>query len=397
MCRPPGTKPASHLAMADTPAKRTLHWHSWQARARQKPLALALVYACIVIYASLYSTTAWQDRGLDLFHFLEGRWPKYWTWQDAWFNVLAYMPLGFLLSLSPIHRPWPWARVLLPLLAGLLLSASLEALQTFIPGRVSSGLDLTLNTAGTLLGSALALIFGPRLLALAGDARRKLEVQRLSAEAGLILLWLWLFAQISPETVFFGLGDLRALLSLPTALAFSPALYSQLETAVVAMQTLVVTFLIQAVLQRIGLPRLYVFFSAVTILSLGVLIRVISSWLLIGQAIGAPDVARWVALTPGGIDGLLVGVALAIFALFISGNWQLPIAAMLLMAATVLVNLMPTNPYSISALTVWQQGHFLNFNGLTRLIAALWPYLTLLFLVWADRRRNSPSTSGSAL
>ena len=397
MCRPPGTKLASTMTMADIPAKRPSSWHTWQARARQKPLALALVYGWIIVYASLYSATAWQDRGLDLFYFLEGRWPKYWTWQDAWFNVVAYMPLGFLLSLSPTHRSWPWARVLIPLLCGFLLSASLEALQTFIPGRVSSGLDLTFNTAGTLLGSGLALIFGPRLLALAGDARRRLEVQRLSAETGLILLWLWLFAQISPETVFFGLGDLRGLLSLPTALPFSPALYSQLETAVVAMQTLVVTFLIQAVLQRVGLRWYMVFFAATGTLAVGVLIRVVSSWLLIGQTIGAPEVARWVALTPGGIDGLLIGLVLAVPALFLAGNWQPPIAAMLLMAATVLVNLMPTNPYSISALTVWQQGHFLNFNGLTRLIAALWPYLTLLFLIWTDRRRNSPAASGSAL
>lgn len=397
MCHPPGMNPAISKPMADTPPKQSQHWHSWLARARQKPLALALVYACIIMYASLYSASAWQDRGLSLFYFLEGHWPKYWTWQDAWFNVLAYMPLGFLLSLSPTQRPWPWARIFLPLLTGFLLSASLEALQTFIPGRVSSGLDLTLNTAGTLLGSTLALIFGPHLLALAGDVRRKLEVQRLSAEAGLILLWLWLFAQISPETVFFGLGDLRGLLSLPTALAFSPALYSQLETAVVAMQTLVVTFLAQAVLQRVGLRWFSIFLAAVTILLCGVLIRVVASWLLIGQAIGAPDFARWVSITPGGIDGLMIGLALAIPALFLSGNWQPPIAAMLLMAATVLVNLMPTNPYSISALTVWQQGHFLNFNGLTRLIAALWPYLTLLFLVWTDRRRNTPDASGSAL
>ena len=55
-------------------------------------------------------------------------------------------------------------------------------------------------------------------------------------------------------------------------------------------------------------------------------------------------------------------------------------------APNVLVNLMPINPYSPTALTVWRQGHFLNFNGLTRLIAALWPYLTLLFLVWTDRQ-----------
>jgi hypothetical protein len=163
------------------------------------------------------------------------------------------------------------------------------------------------------------------------------------------------------------------------------------------MQTLVVTFLIQAVLQRAGLRWFSVFFAATTILAIGALIRVVASWLLIGQALGAPEDTRWVALTPGGVDGLLIGLALAVPALFLSGNWQPPIAAMLLMAATVLVNLMPTNPYSISALAVWQQGHFLNFNGLTRLIAALWPYLTLLFLVWTGRYRNTPTTTSSAL
>ena len=175
------------------------------------------------------------------------------------------------------------------------------------------------------------------------------------------------------------------------------SLYSQLETVVVTMQTLVVTFLIQAVLQRLGLRWFTIFLAAASILALGVVIRVAASWLLIGQAIGVPEATRWVALTPGGIDGLLIGLALALPALFLSGNWQPPVAAMLLMAATVLVNLMPTNPYSISALTVWQQGHFLNFNGLTRLIAALWPYLTLIFLVWADRKRNNPNASGSVL
>lgn len=397
MCRQPVTNLARTMIMADTTADRASRWHLWLSRARQKPLALSLVYACIIVYASLYSATAWQDRGLDVFYFLEGHWPRYWTWQDAWFNILAYMPLGFLLTLSPKHRSWPWARVLLPMLIGFLLSACLEALQTFIPGRVSSGLDLALNTTGTLLGSMLALFSGPRLLSLAGDLRRTLSVRRLSAEAGFILLWLWLFAQISPETLFFGLGDLRGLFALPPALAFSPSLYSQLETVVVTMQTLVVTFLIQAVLQRLGLRWFTIFLAAASILALGVVIRVAASWLLIGQAIGVPEATRWVALTPGGIDGLLIGLALALPALFLSGNWQPPVAAMLLMAATVLVNLMPTNPYSISALTVWQQGHFLNFNGLTRLIAALWPYLTLIFLVWADRKRNNPNASGSVL
>ena len=52
----------------------------------------------------------------------------------------------------------------------------------------------------------------------------------------------------------------------------------------------------------------------------------------------------------------------------------------------VLVNLTPYNPYSVAALAVWRQGHFLNFNGLTRLTATLWPFLALPALVLLARR-----------
>lgn len=371
--------------ISDNPAQG---WRRWLLRARQKPLALSVVYACIIIYASLYTAMPWQDRGVDLLGYLNGHWPRYWTWQDVCFNVLAYAPLGFLLALSPQHTRWPWARTWLPLMAGFLLSATLEALQTFLPGRVSSGLDLALNTAGTLFGISIALFFGPGILSLAGTLRRRLNIRRLSAETGLILLALWLFAQISPEIVFFGFGDLRGLLALPTAFPFSPDFYSQLETTVVTLQVLVMVFLVQAVLQRLHLGGTVILATAFCIIALGVLIRISASWLLLGPAIGASEVARWAALTPGGLHGLVIGILLSLPVLMLPGRWQMPLASMLLMAATVLVNLIPINPYSVTALTVWRQGHFLNFNGLTRLIAALWPYLTLIFLVWADRQHQ---------
>jgi len=386
MCHRPGMRPTRNMTAPDITDKPARGWHSWLRRARQKPLVLSVVYACIIIYASLFAVTPWQDRGVDLLGHLHAPWPRYWTWQDACFNILAYAPLGFLLALSPQHTRWPWARTLLPLTIGFLLSATLEALQTFLPGRVASGLDLMLNAAGTLLGVAVALFFGPYILAQAGELRRRLNIRRLSAETGLILLALWLFAQISPETVFFGFGDLRGLLALPTALPFSPALYSQLETTVVTLQILVMVFLVQAVLQRLHLGGPAILASAFCIIALGILIRITASWLLLGPAIGSSEVARWAALTPGGLHGLAAGLLLSLPVLMLPVRWQMPLASMLLMAATVLVNLMPTNPYSVTALTVWRQGHFLNFNGLTRLIAALWPYLTLAFLVWADRQ-----------
>lgn len=363
-------------------------------RLRQKPLALSAAYIGIIIYASLYANHSWRDNGIGVLDFIAGSWPRYWTWQDAWFNVLAYFPLGFLLALSPQHRLSPWARMLIPVLIGFLLSASMEALQTFIPGRVSSSLDLLFNTLGTLSGATLALFCGPGLLASAGRLRTHLGVQRLGAESGLLLVALWLFAQISPETLFFGLGDLRSLLALPPALPFSPDQHILLETLIAALQTLVVAFLLRGVLERLSLTRLQQFLAMAGLLILGVGIRTLASWVLLNNLPLFGETARWAALTPGGLTGLMIGISLVFPLLYMPVSWQMPLAATCLMAATVLVNLMPINPYSPTALTIWRQGHFLNFNGLTRVIAALWPYLTLLFLVWADRQRASevPST-----
>ena len=68
------------------------------------------------------------------------------------------------------------------------------------------------------------------------------------------------------------------------------------------------------------------------------------------------------------------------------GPWRIALAGLALMAGTVLVNLTPPNPYSVAALAAWRQGHFLNFNGLTRLTASLWPFLALPALILLGRR-----------
>jgi hypothetical protein len=68
---------------------------------------------------------------------------------------------------------------------------------------------------------------------------------------------------------------------------------------------------------------------------------------------------------------------------------RLATAAVLFMAATVLVNLAPPNPYLAEILKLWHQGHFLNFNGLTRLVTLLWPFAAIGYLiVLAARRRD---------
>ncbi len=91
-------------------------------------------------------------------------------------------------------------------------------------------------------------------------------------------------------------------------------------------------------------------------------------------------------LTQGAGLGLTVGATLLAVLLFLPATWRIAVAGMALMAGAVLVNLAPANPYSIAALATWRQGHFLNFNGLTRLTASLWPFLTLPYLMLLGRR-----------
>jgi hypothetical protein len=68
---------------------------------------------------------------------------------------------------------------------------------------------------------------------------------------------------------------------------------------------------------------------------------------------------------------------------------------LLLMAATVLVNLAPENPYFANALQQWPQGYFLNFNGVTHLVSLAWPFVALFYLMLlaprlAEERRDRP-------
>lgn len=68
---------------------------------------------------------------------------------DVIANVLLFLPLGFLARLSGLRGPRVAAAT------GIALSAGLEALQTFLPGRYPSPVDVVANGAGAWLGALL--------------------------------------------------------------------------------------------------------------------------------------------------------------------------------------------------------------------------------------------------
>jgi VanZ family protein len=340
---------------------------------------LAPSYTLLIVYASLYPFADWRDTGVPIFAFLGAAWPRYWTVFDLVTNAFAYLPLGFLWVAV---GPGSWQRWLVApvvLIAGSGLSLSMETIQNFLPSRVSSNVDLGCNALGTLLGVLAGLRWGSALRdgGSIDTLRDRFIVRGRSGDYGLLLIALWLLAQLNPEILLFGTGDLRRLLDLPASMPFNAERFSRLEATIAAANALAVALLAAILLQ---VPRRA---PLVGLILLALAVKMLAAAILINPS----EYAHW--LTPGNSVGVAIGTALAMVAMLLPRVVQRAAAALALLLSTVLVNLAPANPYLADMLQTWQQGNFLNFNGLTRLASYLWPFLALPWLMLAERRTRS--------
>jgi VanZ family protein len=340
---------------------------------------LFAVYAVLTVYATLYPMEGWRDPGLSPFAYLSAPWPRYITRFDIAVNLLGYVPYGFLAvaALHPRVRGIPaFAAAAASALA---LALLLEALQTYLPARIASNVDAFCNLIGGAAGAALGLRYAPRLL-VEGPVSRVRHGAFLSGndiDAGLVLVGLWLFVQLHPATLLFGAGDLRELIGAREASGHGAEFFIALEAFTAAANFTAVALLLSA-LAAPGAPVR----GALAALLCAAIAEKTAAFAILMRAV---DVFAW--LTPGAQVGLAAGAGLALLAVALPRFARLPAAAMLIMAATVLVNLAPPNPYVDASLRVWQHGHFLNFNGLTRLVSALWPFAALGYLMVLAARR----------
>lgn len=160
-------------------------------RHRSSASPLALLFAALIVYASLYPFSGWRVPGVSTLAFLIAPWSHWWSGFDLVANLLGYMPLGALVfgALVRTGTRAPRAAVL-ALAAGALLSFAMEFLQNFLPHRVASNVDLGLNTAGALIGALLGWAMH------AGGAIERWQVARDRwfighSAGGLALLLLW--------------------------------------------------------------------------------------------------------------------------------------------------------------------------------------------------------------
>lgn len=344
-----------------------------RAEGRSSSLRLALAYTVLTVYASLHPFSGWRDPGELPWAFIAAGWPRYFTTFDVAVNILGYFPLGLFFALGFRRRLGGLGAGALAILLGMVLSLVLEGLQNYLPTRIPSLLDFLSNACGAAAGAVTARVWGWPLLDGAGFRALKsrwLEEGRV-ADWGLLLVGLWLFAQINPEGLPFGSGDLRAWFPRSWEGFHGPLAFAGVEAGVAAANLFAVGLLIRGFVKA-DLPA----WAGVAMLLLAApCIKTLAAAILLG-----PEQA-WAWLTPGTRLGMLAGAAALVAGFLLPAAWRAPLALLAVIFATALLNLAPLNPYLAVAQEIHPPGHFLNFNGLTRSVSEAWPFLAVGYLL----------------
>jgi VanZ family protein len=370
----------------------------WQRRPSALSRQALAAYTMLVVYGSLYPFSGWRTLGIGPFAYLTDPLPQYLTAFDVITNVLGYMPFGALAVLA-LYPRWHGALAAgVAFIGGAMLSGSMEAVQTYLPTRVASNLDLAANALGALLGAALTAPATSRLLDRGLLRRMRFMWFERDAAYMIGLSGLWPFAAMYPAPFLFAVGDLPRVLwsSLDPVmqdalLAWTPAAWNVAawpahlgaklpdgawETLITSLN-LFAALVLATMPMRTRAPRVR--------LLLGLVIATL------GAKAGATFLQSRSGLTfnwatHGAIAGIACGTLASLLSLRCSRAWRATLAGLALIAALVLVNLLPVNPYFDIVLADWRQGRYLHFNGLSQWLAWVWPYAALGWLASTAER-----------
>ncbi len=360
-------------------------------RHRSSASPLALAYAALVLYASLYPFTGWRwppGQGLEALVALP--WTRWRQDFDALANLLGYLPLGALVCVAARRSGWhaiPSAG--LALLAPAALSYGTEVLQQFIPRRVPAMEDFLTNAGGATLGALLAL--AAQALGLLGrwQAWRERWFARDSAGA-LALLALWPMGLLFPSPLPLGLGQIgerlrEALADTLQGVPWADGAYTLLATPAppaAALRPLAESLLVALgllapclVAYSVMLPGWRRVAAAFGALVLAVLAMTLSTLLNFGptHALG------WLGPSTG--PGLVLGTLLAAAAAPVPRRVVAGIGLVVLTGLVAGVAQAPADPYFAQSLQAWEQGRFVRFHGLAQWVGWLWPYVAMAWLL----------------
>jgi VanZ family protein len=296
---------------------------------------------------------------------------------DVALNAIAYMPLGALAFLHLRGDDAAWRARARAVAACAAFSIAMEALQLFVTHRVASLYDVAANAAGALAGT---LAFAEPLHALAtqplGRARERIVAAGGWGDAGLVLVVLWLIAQLNPALPFFEAGNIGG--------AGEPVHGEFLVTAgSVALSVAGFGLFVSVVLKGPG-----------GALRWTLLLLTVALWckFALASVMLKPHLSpEWV--TEGRVAGLVAGLVAFAPLRGLRRAARIYLAIVLTLAGALLAKIF--GAYSALGdflrLFSWPYGQLATFATLTRWIHEAWPALALAWLIALFvRRRDEP-------
>lgn len=324
------------------------------------------VWCLLLAYASLYPLIPLRPPGGDAIAAFFAR-PRYITDFDVALNVMAYMPLGTLACLHFLRGGGRIPAIVKSTVLGFAFSFAMEGAQLFIPTRIASVYDVLANAAGALVG---AMVFADPWHSIVtrplGQLRERVVIEGQWGDAGLVLVMLWLLAQLNPALPFFGAGNIVTEDDNSTAAAV-------LQWSGVALSICGFGLFVSALLRGAqGALRL-----TLVLLSVALWLKFVAASFML-QPHFAED---W--LSAGRIMGLVAGTLLLFPLRLLPRLARIYLALLFVLAGALLSKIF--GAYSaleeLLKLFRWPHGQLASFATLTQYLHEAWPFLALVFLI----------------
>jgi VanZ family protein len=353
----------------------------------------ALLYAVGLAVITISPLTDWRFIPQAPWDYLFAPWPRYWTGFDLLVNVLAYIPLGALISRVFVYRRkhliWaPFFGFLVAAALGAGLSIFLEGLQTYLPSRRAQLLDVISNTSGAMIGGFLASVYAQ------GRGRLTAPIEGRPIEIGmLMLIAAWLLAQAAQQPIWLALGDVMPQETWRPAMdwfAIDTDLQAVARESFAAQRILAEALSVAGSLLSFALilhltmlasagwftgyqPR-YWLFTVLAAIAITLLVR--SIWVVLLS--GPSGLALW--FNAGAQAGIVLALLSAYSLAGLRPEVQRLIAILGLALTLALANMLPENDFASAAFQAWSGGRWLNLKLLANLAAMSFPFFALAWI-----------------
>ena len=339
--------------------------------------SVLLLCVALIVYASLYPFSGWQIPAVTSWQSL---WSRYYAEFDVSINFLSYVPLGFLAAAAWSLRGSRTRAFVFALLCGAILSLLLEVLQLYLPTRVTSLIDWLANSAGTACGALLCLSpAGEKLRFSMQDWRARIFLADSTVEVGLVLILVWVLAQINPSVPFFEAGNMINRLTASWKVNPYDPLFLIPQIVGIGLNACGFALFVSVLLKT----RVHSMLMVVIVLALGLSLKLIAA----GLMLKAPLLENW--LGPASVLGVGAGLGAALPLLAFTRRLRVFMALLLVFAGALMSKMASIYDAFNETLQLfsWPYGQLSNFASLTHYLHEIWPLLALAFLAFYFVRR----------